>query len=36
VGAALSSTRAQLTVSPMRAEDWPAVARIYAEAHLAS
>jgi L-amino acid N-acyltransferase YncA len=31
VGAGLSPTRAQLTVSPMRAEDWPAVARIYAE-----
>jgi L-amino acid N-acyltransferase YncA len=26
----MSSTSAQLSVSPMRAEDWPAVARIYA------
>jgi L-amino acid N-acyltransferase YncA len=30
VGVAIKSTRAQVTVTAMRAEDWPAVARIYA------
>jgi L-amino acid N-acyltransferase YncA len=30
VGAAMSSRSAQLTISPMTPEDWPAVARIYA------
>jgi len=30
VGAATDSTSARLTVAPMRQEDWPSVARIYA------